>query len=1074
MPQSTRQVIAAQLPAHRGVVHETLSRSNAADSGWDVDLKPHHLVEWVEGSAVDPELAAANLDSLQGSDVFEVLLGEQLDRVGGHGQQFVTAEVRRLLSRLEPVAEAGGWWSSGLDPLNNWAPMAWGCFKPDAPRQFEKGPLKYENPHGVNTRSFWPRIPATVAARVADRFGLPLPPEVGADRNGNAGAFWRWWAREKRLPLLITEGNKKAAALMSGSSIPTVALPGIWNGCPKNDQGKPELLPDLAEALIKGRACWVLFDWSTSERGRRDVMLAARRLGGLLKKAGAAEVKVGTCPGPAKGADDHLAEGGTWEQLEAELQLLKPLPVLPLLRSADLVAPAGEYIGSACPLPSPAAAKLVALRAPMGSGKTVAIAAALARLSESEESERIPVVNLTHRVSLGTATADQFGLPWAEVDKHERKIALCIDSLCPGSKVRFRPADWVGSVVVIDEAAQLLQHLLIAEGTTVAKRRVQVLHNLAALLRHARQVVIADAQLSQTVLDVFERVCDTRALLISSEHKPAAGRQLVEHPSRDSWRLALVEHLKQRRRLWIATSAQQAGMANSAQNLAKLAEQHWPGVRVLVVDSDTMADPEHDAHRLALNPAAIAGAYDVVAATPAVAAGLSVTLQGHFEAVFGWSGGAIDASAAVQAVARVRDGCPRHLYVAEKSPGDSLRIGSGATHPRLLLDRMSKHAEAVAQMLQAGGWDPEFETTGPWLGAWAKLATQQNATRHAYRSTVLALLEAEGYVIEAAEQLSGQQQGQAKEIAADLKASASATQAAEDRKLIATELISDSDAEALREAKRSLSPAERAKLQRWRVAKAWALRDATPTPDVLEAHRDGLHRRLRFGWLLQNPAHLDALKETDRRNAYASARLRTGDESGRNVGELWAPDTCKRNEAARVLLARALKLDQWLQRRDAFIWHKDRSELCDPMLLELAQQAKRHRHQITQVLGVELADKPTAMLRQLLRLAGYQLTAKRRRVGLGRNAAAVYEYKVVPVTLPAGVDLAAMQRDWATYLGSHKPESENKAPEPGWVTNCRQLVAQGDKLRGFFGRLFEERYAKACTGGVYQKKPLVN
>ncbi|MCT0212446.1 MULTISPECIES: hypothetical protein [unclassified Synechococcus] len=95
------------------------------------------------------------------------------------------------------------------------------------------------------------------------------------------------------------------------------------------------------------------------------------------------------------------------------------------------------------PIPTPSDARLVALAAPMGSGKTDAPAAAVPPLLAAG----IRVVMITYR------------------------LALCIDSLVSGSAVRFRPADWGGAVLVIDEAAQVLSHALFATGTAISKRR---------------------------------------------------------------------------------------------------------------------------------------------------------------------------------------------------------------------------------------------------------------------------------------------------------------------------------------------------------------------------------------------------------------------------------------------------------------------------------------------------------------------------------------------------------------------------------------------------------------------------
>lgn len=1048
MHQLKTSVNGSQPQAIRKGVTRTTGNTDLLQDRWDADpLLPSHVAEWVKGSACHPQLAAANLESLQGEAVLEVLLGERSERLGGHAFQYATSEVQRLLRPLEGPAAAGGWWCTGLDPLADWQPMAWGCFKPDAPRIASSGkPIKYEHPQS-ETRSFWLRVPGEVACLVIDRWQSmkPVPTEVMLDETGRSGAFWSWWAEAKDLPLVITEGAKKAGALLS-AGIPAVALPGIWNGTPKAKDaegqrtGKPELLADFRPELINGRRCIVLFDWSDSEKGRRAVAQAARRLGSALKKAGAAEVQVGVCPGPEKGADDFLAAGGTWEQLEAELEVLKAPPVLPRLRPADERSTAG-WLSDAVTIPSPEKAELVALRAPMGCGKTTLVAQALKQRRATDPNPP-RVLALTHRLSLCSKLADEFELRCADAPLkagEEGKTygqALCVDSLCASSAVRFNPRDWRGAVVVIDEADQVLRHLLMAEGTTVAQRRVAVLRNLQQVLSEASQVVIASAQLDDTVLKVFEGLCDSRAYLIRSEHQPAAGRVLVNHESRETWRFALVDHLQRQQRIWITTSAQQAGMANSAQNLAREVLEHWPKARVLVVDAETMADEGHDASRFAAEPVAMASVYDVVISTPAISSGLSIdaeALPGHFAAVFSWSGGTMDAVSLVQAMGRVRDGCPRHLCTAERSPGGALRVGSGAINWGQLLAHLGQHSRLVAQMLAAANWQPELEGTGPWLKTWAKFAAAQNRIRLAYRATVLGLLELEGYAIQTAAPLSSDQTKEAKAIGDRLRDHAKAAQLEADQRLLATPLISDEEANQLKEEKRQLSSAERAKLRRWGVAQAWGLKEAEPTPELIEAHREGLHRRLRFRWLLQTDGAIGALQAVDER------KLRPGtvfagrfNEERSNpltgpvpVQTVFEPDICQITEAPRVRLAKALQLDWWSQRTDWFTWQNgEQSGSNDPALQRLAEQLKTYGPVIAQVLGVEVSPtaKATTGLRQLLALVGCKLEAKRRRTGANTRA---YAYRVVAMEAPAGADPDAMAHSWATQLGLIEEERPN-------------------------------------------------
>jgi len=969
-----------------------------------------HLGEWVNGSACHPALAAANLETLAGSDALQALAGDRLEQMGGWAQQYATGSVARLLRPLEPVAAAGGWWCSGLDPLADWAPMGWGCFKPDAPRieaRDGRGPRarKYEHPIAAPARSFWLRVPAVVAQLVAARHGLTLPPEVAADSDGFRGSFWRWWADTRALPVVLTEGAKKAAALLS-AGVPAVALPGIWNGTPKGPDGRPALLADLAAVPWAKRPAWVLFDASDNDRARRDVALASARLGQLLKRAGA-DVLVGACPGThGKGADDHLANGGSWEQLAAALAPVARRAVLPLLRRPDQIAPAGVWLGVACPLPPADRARLVALQAPMGAGKTEAIAAALAPLL----AEGVRIVLIAHRRSLGAALAERLGLPWADEaapgsDLRQQGLALCIDSLCPRSGMRINPGDWRDCVVVIDEAAAVLAHALNGTGTAIATRRPAVLETLGALLAGAAQVIAADAQLSAPVLEALETATGARALLIGSDHRPAAGRRLVVHPTRDSWRAELMAQLRARRRLWIATTAREG--ANGAANVADLVAKRWPDARVLVVDSVTVDDDDHDAARLAGDPNGIAGRYDVVIATPAVAAGLSVTLRGHFAAVMVAAGGTTDPDAVAQAAARVRDDCPRHLFAPTASPGRALMVGSGDTDPAQLLRRLGEHeAVAVAQLVAAGA-DLERGTTGPWLPLWARLGATTNGQRLAYRATVRALLEREGYAVTVAAPMTTAAAKRAGAAAKALAAITEAAQAAADAAVIAAEALTDGEAQELKR-KRKRTPAERVQLERHAVAEAWGLGAADPTPELLEADRERRSQRGRFAWIMRTLEARQMVAGHDRNLARTLAP----------AGKGWAPDLCREAIGPKVAAADVLGLADWLGRDDWFT-------AADPQLQGLQALAIAHGASLRQVLGLSPGERPTTTLRGLLALAGHRLEAKRSRGGDGN----CWRYRVIPIPLPDGADPDRMEAAWRDQLGGCSKKSPTEKGE---------------------------------------------
>ncbi|TCD56744.1 hypothetical protein CWE17_08750 [Synechococcus sp. BS56D] len=245
----------------------------ALDS-WEVEeIDPQHRDEWISGSGISQEITELNLQSLTGQEAIETITSKRLESAGGHGQQYVTSEVGKVLSRYEHL-DAGGWWCSATGDS--------GCLKPNTPRKNDKGELiKYENPLGV---------PCGV-------FQLQMPDEnYWADRQRNCSET-----------IVITEGAKKAAALLT-CGIPAVAVAGIWNGTPKDDRDQHCLHPYL-KRWAQHRIV-ICFDYSEKARGRRDVSNAALRLAHQLYANGSPWVGTAHCKGPEKGIDDLLVAQG--------------------------------------------------------------------------------------------------------------------------------------------------------------------------------------------------------------------------------------------------------------------------------------------------------------------------------------------------------------------------------------------------------------------------------------------------------------------------------------------------------------------------------------------------------------------------------------------------------------------------------------------------------------------------------------------------------------------------------------------------------------------------------------------
>ena len=123
---------------------------------------------------------------------------------------------------------------SGLDPLNDWLPMDWERMKPDCPRlewdkttneQTQK-PVKYESPPKTPNRVAYLRVPLHIWKLVALRYDVPMPEHIIVTSEGEALGFWAWVMAHPKIPVCLTEGEKKAACLLTLGYV-AIALPGI-------------------------------------------------------------------------------------------------------------------------------------------------------------------------------------------------------------------------------------------------------------------------------------------------------------------------------------------------------------------------------------------------------------------------------------------------------------------------------------------------------------------------------------------------------------------------------------------------------------------------------------------------------------------------------------------------------------------------------------------------------------------------------------------------------------------------------------------------------------------------------
>jgi hypothetical protein len=970
-------------------------------------IKPNHWQEWLD-SGIDSSIITHNIESLAGHWALEALLYAAIPD-HGHNRHYITAAAARLFDSYD-FATQGGWWVSGVDPLQDWQRMQWGQFKPDRPRldlQKSGKVRKYEAPLKTPTRIFLLVPSPKLAEQVYQRYGIH---PTADDR---AIGFWHTvW--KYNLPIILCEGAKKAACLLT-LGYAAIALPGVTGGVrSKDDQGNPmppKLIPDLQVFATAGRDVYICFDYETKPSTVQNIEREIEKLNRCYNQA-KCKTRIISLPGPQKGVDDFVvAQGG--EAFHAIYQSALNFEHWQTRRYSRLTYPISlelnqRYLGN---LPIPTDAKLIILKSPKGTGKTESFVELVAEATRNGQRTLL----ISHRVQLAQAICDRVGIPFlTEVRTSETRdllgYGLCVDSLHPQSQARFNADDWHDALILIDESEQVVWHTLSAL-TEINNRRIPVLQELKKLITGVLasdngRIVLSDADMSNVSLEFIWGLAESRIepWIALNQYQPAEPWTIHHYVQKkpDQLLAALHAQIQSGGKPFIVTQSQKRKSRWSTTTLEHILNRKYPDHKWLRIDSETIADPTHPAYNCTAHLNEILLDYDGVITSPLIETGVSIDIKGHFTSVWGFLLGVTPENSARQSLARVRDAVDRHIWIAPHGFG---RVGNGSTSVKSILSGEYQLARLNAKLLDFVDVGEEMITAhAVAMQTWAKMACRINAGLLNYRDTIISNLHQEGHVV-----LVATPNHPTEDVLQEVNDTRLEQHQAECQAIAQAEDITQAQYEELK-GKRSKSLADAYKERKYALKSRY---QSEVTPELVAKDDDGWYPKIRLYYYLTIGRPF--LQDRDRQNYEAIAQ----------TGGVWLPTLNRSQLCLRILILEKLGIKHLLNPDRDFYGGTKKLEYqnADAHLLSIASIAKQNAWRLRITLGVSISDKhtPIEIAQILLSKLGLKLSFDRQEGGKG-NRQRVYRY------IPPRDDRDEILSGWFTRDELSRTESAMHTP----------------------------------------------
>ncbi|MGJ5633164.1 plasmid replication protein, CyRepA1 family [Nostoc sp. CALU 1950] len=726
---------------------------NAATTEYPNNLTAAEYHELTVGSAIHPALIKRNFFHVEGESVYDFLFIS--DKIPRKNAGRVTDGYIKMYQHLL----LGGTWIQSLDPFKNWQPMEWGRIKPNFPRiDWEKGkPVKYESPPKTPNRVTYFDVANPIWDKVAKRYLIKRYHSLLALRlldQLNPLIFWEWIKQHPEIPIILCEGEKKAACLLSLGFV-AIALPGIWNGRVGRRDFDERLHPDLVPMAQAGRKFIILFDYETSSKTRWSVYQATVRTAKAIESAGS-KCEVALLPGPEKGVDDFVVSRSedanalltaiiddaksladyqrSYRAKKWGLSKYKPdvtvnikylsealcipeleekclrVPELYELEKEQLFTPSikghppkkestdSGGVNSDKSKKSPTfnfpKSGLVVLWSDMGTGKTELMRWWRDQNPDARFLNNGHRVNLLKNLAERLRTAMYSDLGYTGLAQAQA-LSITIDSL---HKLNTQSLTY--GCIFIDEACQYLTHLL--HSNTCKQHRAAILEVLEYIVYNAPLVVIADAHMDDLTVNFFLAMRPKGEVPYIIKNEWRNGERTIYWYEGDNSSAIVAQisaALMLGEKVMVASDSKRFIKKLDKSFTIKYEESNsekshtQKKYRIWSVHSDNSGSDENVAFIKDITNAV--KNFDALFASPSLGTGVDIS-QYHFDLVFGvFHGVSQTATECAQQLYRYRPKVPFHIWVAKRPP-----FGYKDTNATKIKERLLQTNEMTAFLLR--------------------------------------------------------------------------------------------------------------------------------------------------------------------------------------------------------------------------------------------------------------------------------------------------------------------------------------------------------------------------------------